>query len=210
MADTRKTKGKSKEDRSKEKKEHHKEDDRSKKNSSSDKEDMKSEQQRSTSLDHTKSELFKVPAAPTPKSGRSSSVSSSAPSRDHPVVKQLLKLEPKKEEDKKDEKGKVEDGEKKKVLPEEEEEREEGEENPEEITFEYLQEKSEYLLIDKGFVKHLSELNPISALHELTQKLGWQMPNMKVAFECGPPMMKMFIFKVNDSITQLFERERFL
>ena len=138
-----------------------------------------------------------MPAVPKSSSGSSSSRSSRDPtSRDHPVIKEMLSVEkPPKKEKKEDEK--VEEPKKEEEPEPEPEEREEGEENPEAITFEYLQEKSEYLLIDKGFVKHLSELNPISALHELTQKLGWQMPNMKVAFECGPPMMKMFIFKVN-------------
>lgn len=77
----------------------------------------------------------------------------------------------------------------------EEEELEEGEANQEEITLEFLQQRCVHQLLDKQFMKHLSEINPISALHEITQKLGWTLPNMKVAFECGPPLNKMYIFK---------------
>ena len=118
------------------------------------------------------------------------------PSRDHPVVQQLLKLGPKESLSSQ-------------PLPppapapppqqqlEMPESPEEGETTQETITLEYIQQKCEYQLLDKAFLMHLADINPISALHELAQKLGWSLPNLTVAFECGPPTMKMFIYKAS-------------
>ena len=51
--------------------------------------------------------------------------------------------------------------------------------------------------LDKKFLSHLSEMHPTSALHELCQRLGWPAPVLVEAFGCGPPTMRMSIFKVN-------------
>ena len=72
---------------------------------------------------------------------------------------------------------------------------------PDEISFEYLQKHGEYLLIDSPFIKHLSEIHPVSAIQELTQRMGWEMPEFKIAFQCGPPMMQLFIYQVTTICT---------
>ena len=51
-------------------------------------------------------------------------------------------------------------------------------------------------LIDKKFIEHLAEMHPVSALHEFCQRMDWPAPNFFQAFECGPPMMRLYIFKV--------------
>ncbi len=51
-------------------------------------------------------------------------------------------------------------------------------------------------LIDRKFIEHLAEMHPVSALHEFCQRMDWPAPNMFLAFECGPPMYRMYIFKV--------------
>jgi len=50
-------------------------------------------------------------------------------------------------------------------------------------------------LIDKKFIEHLAEMHPVSALHEFCQRMDWPAPNFFQAFECGPPMMRLYIFK---------------
>lgn len=59
-------------------------------------------------------------------------------------------------------------------------------------------------IIDTKFLQHLSEMHPVSALHELTHRLGWPGPNITQAFECGPPFAKLYIYKaqVNGQIFQ--------
>ena len=52
-------------------------------------------------------------------------------------------------------------------------------------------------LIDKKFIEHLAEMHPVSALHEFCQRMDWPAPNFFQAFECGPPMMRLYIFKVS-------------
>lgn len=54
--------------------------------------------------------------------------------------------------------------------------------------------------LDKKFLTHLSEMHPTSALHELCQRLGWPAPTMVEAFGCGPPTMRMSIFKVTKKL----------
>ena len=51
-------------------------------------------------------------------------------------------------------------------------------------------------MLDSKFLAHLAEMHPVSALNELSHKLNWATPNFSIAFECGPPMSKMYIFKV--------------
>ena len=51
-------------------------------------------------------------------------------------------------------------------------------------------------MLDSKFLAHLAEMHPVSALNELSHKLNWPTPNFSIAFECGPPMSKMYIFKV--------------
>jgi len=60
----------------------------------------------------------------------------------------------------------------------------------------FLREKGHVQLLDRRFVEHLSEMHPTSALHELCARLDWPQPNLSVAFECGPPMARLYIFKV--------------
>ena len=58
-------------------------------------------------------------------------------------------------------------------------------------------------LIDKKFIEHLAEMHPVSALHEFCQRMDWPAPNFFQAFECGPPMMRLYIFKVSDILRGL-------
>ena len=39
-------------------------------------------------------------------------------------------------------------------------------------------------------------MHPTSALHELSTRLEWPSPVLSSSFECGPPMGRMYIFKV--------------
>ena len=55
--------------------------------------------------------------------------------------------------------------------------------------------QSPHQMIDTKFLHHLAEMHPVSALHELTHRLGWPGPNITLAFDCGPPFAKMYIFK---------------
>ena len=55
--------------------------------------------------------------------------------------------------------------------------------------------QSPHQMIDTKFLQHLAEMHPVSALHELTHRLGWPGPNLTLAFDCGPPFAKMYIFK---------------
>ena len=63
------------------------------------------------------------------------------------------------------------------------------------LTLDYLKQSSR-LMLDSKFLAHLAEMHPVSALNELSHKLNWATPNFSIAFECGPPMSKMYIFKV--------------
>ena len=63
------------------------------------------------------------------------------------------------------------------------------------LTLEYVK-QSPRLMIDSKFLAHLAEMHPVSALNELSHRLNWSTPNFSIAFECGPPMAKMYIFKV--------------
>ena len=56
--------------------------------------------------------------------------------------------------------------------------------------------QSPHLMLDSKFLSHLAEMHPVSALNELSHKMNWPTPNFSIAFECGPPMSKMYIFKV--------------
>lgn len=56
---------------------------------------------------------------------------------------------------------------------------------------------SQVRILDKKFIEHLGEMHPVSALHEFCQRMDWPAPNMVQVFECGPPMYRMYIFKVN-------------
>ena len=60
------------------------------------------------------------------------------------------------------------------------------------------------IILDTKFLQHLAEMHPVSALHELTHRLGWPGPNITLAFDCGPPFAKMYIFKaqVNGQVFQ--------
>jgi hypothetical protein len=65
------------------------------------------------------------------------------------------------------------------------------------LFFLYFRDRCTFQLIDKKFLSHLSEMHPTSALHELCTKLDWPSPNLTSAFECGPPMGRMYIWKVS-------------
>ena len=71
------------------------------------------------------------------------------------------------------------------------------------LTIDYLK-QSPHQIVDTKFLQHLAEMHPVSALHELTHRLGWPGPNITLAFDCGPPFAKMYIFKaqVNGQIFQ--------
>ncbi len=59
-------------------------------------------------------------------------------------------------------------------------------------------------LLDRRLCTHLSEMHPTSALHELSTRLDWAPPNMSLAFECGPPLDRRYIFKVGGYESFLF------
>ena len=59
-----------------------------------------------------------------------------------------------------------------------------------------IREECKVKIVDKKFLEHLAQMHPTSALHEICQRMEWPTPNMAIAFECGPPMYKMYIFKV--------------
>jgi hypothetical protein len=63
------------------------------------------------------------------------------------------------------------------------------------LTLDYVK-QSPRLMIDSKFLAHLAEMHPVSGLNELSHRLSWPTPNFSIAFECGPPMAKMYIFKV--------------
>ena len=71
------------------------------------------------------------------------------------------------------------------------------------LTMKFIR-QSPHQMIDTKFLQHLAEMHPVSALHELTHRLGWPGPNITLAFDCGPPFAKMYIFKaqVNGQIFQ--------
>ena len=71
------------------------------------------------------------------------------------------------------------------------------------LTIDYIK-QSPHQILDTKFLQHLAEMHPVSALHELTHRLGWPGPNITLAFDCGPPFAKMYIFKaqVNGQIFQ--------
>ena len=71
------------------------------------------------------------------------------------------------------------------------------------LTIDFLK-QSPHQILDTKFLQHLAEMHPVSALHELTHRLGWPGPNITLAFDCGPPFAKMYIFKaqVNGQIFQ--------
>ena len=71
------------------------------------------------------------------------------------------------------------------------------------LTLDFIK-QSPHQVIDTKFLQHLSEMHPVSALHELTHRLGWPGPNITLAFDCGPPFAKMYIFKavVNGQVFQ--------
>ena len=71
------------------------------------------------------------------------------------------------------------------------------------LTIDFIK-QSPHQVIDTKFLQHLSEMHPVSALHELTHRLGWPGPNITLAFDCGPPFAKMYIFKavVNGQVFQ--------
>jgi hypothetical protein len=71
------------------------------------------------------------------------------------------------------------------------------------LTIDYIK-QSPHQIIDTKFLQHLAEMHPVSALHELTHRLGWPGPNITLAFDCGPPFAKMYIFKaqVNGQVFQ--------
>ena len=54
--------------------------------------------------------------------------------------------------------------------------------------------------LDKPFLTHLASMHPTSALHELCTRMEWPAPNMALAFECGPPMFRVYIFKARGDI----------
>ena len=56
-------------------------------------------------------------------------------------------------------------------------------------------------IVDRKFLSHLSEMHPTSALHELCTKLDWPSPNLTSSFECGPPMGRMYIWKVGNNLS---------
>ena len=81
-------------------------------------------------------------------------------------------------------------------LPElEASEEKNSETETESLTLDYVK-QSPHLMIDSKFLAHLAEMHPVSALNELSHRLNWSTPNFSIAFECGPPMSKMYIFKV--------------
>ena len=84
------------------------------------------------------------------------------------------------------------------VEQEKEEEKKVESENTEEenlLTIDFIK-QSPHLMLDSKFLSHLAEMHPVSALNELSHRMNWATPNFSIAFECGPPMSKMYIFKV--------------
>ena len=71
------------------------------------------------------------------------------------------------------------------------------------LTLDFIR-QSPHQMVDTKFLQHLAEMHPVSALHELTHRLGWPGPNITLAFDCGPPFAKMYIFKAQVN-GQLFQ-----
>ena len=71
------------------------------------------------------------------------------------------------------------------------------------LTIDFVK-QSPHQILDTKFLQHLAEMHPVSALHELTHRLGWPGPHITLAFDCGPPFAKMYIFKAQVNV-QVFK-----
>ena len=48
--------------------------------------------------------------------------------------------------------------------------------------------------------KDLAGKHPVSALTELCSKRRWGPPVFEIAFDCGPPHKKQYVFKVSKNV----------